>query len=130
MEQRTDLHARITWSILDRSKTKSLLCVTRSNLRKIVASISRHCKFGSHALRLGLQYNDYCRSCPNINMEESTLPMTLTILGPSIFDGPSELLCEPLRLDHLKCNLILHEDNTHHFSDRFIVQLSIALLFF
>lgn len=39
---------------------------------KQVAAISGHCNFGLHASRLGIQHNNYCRSCQNIDIEEST----------------------------------------------------------
>lgn len=48
------------------------MCLYTKIIRKSAVVVSRH-KFGSHALRLELQYNDFCKSFHNIDMEISTL---------------------------------------------------------
>ncbi|GBP05118.1 hypothetical protein EVAR_72432_1 [Eumeta japonica] len=38
-----------------------------------VSVITGHCTFGNHARRLGLPYNDFCRSCHDEEEEETVL---------------------------------------------------------
>ncbi|GBP12125.1 hypothetical protein EVAR_71694_1, partial [Eumeta japonica] len=50
----------------------------------------RHCTFRDHARRLGLPYNDFCRSCHDEDEEETVLHLhgTCRVLG-----GTSLILC-------------------------------------
>ncbi len=60
------------WPTLDGFKKGFLLHLTRSKLKKLVATVPGRCRFDPHAYRLGIQHHDYCRSCQNIDMVETT----------------------------------------------------------
>lgn len=55
--------ARSLWSVYDRRRTLSLVKLSRSDARTISGIITGHCAIGTHAERLRIPHNDYCRSC-------------------------------------------------------------------
>jgi ribonuclease HI len=63
--------ARQVWPKLDWSRTKTLISLERRSLSNIVGILTGHCILGEHARRMGLQYNDFCRSCGEVEEEES-----------------------------------------------------------
>ena len=63
--------SRILWPNLDHKRTLFLLSLNRERLRSMIELLTGHCRFGRHASRLGLTYNDYCRSCHDLEEEET-----------------------------------------------------------
>lgn len=63
--------ARTLWPRIDQRRTNILTRFARTRLRNLVAVITGHCAMGNHARRLGLPYNDYCRSCQDAEEEET-----------------------------------------------------------
>jgi len=51
--------------------TKTLLQCSREDIFTLLNALTGHCLIGTHALRLGLSYHDFCRSCKQIDEEES-----------------------------------------------------------
>ncbi|KAI8115864.1 hypothetical protein CVS40_11986 [Lucilia cuprina] len=62
---------RVLWPQMDPQRSKYLLGLQRPQLSRLISIITGHCKFGNHARRIGLPFNDYCMSCQNENEEET-----------------------------------------------------------
>ncbi|GBP11403.1 hypothetical protein EVAR_71480_1 [Eumeta japonica] len=67
-----------------------------------VSVITGHCTFGNHARRLGLPYNDFCRSCHSEEEEETVLHLigtcrALMITVLNFFRGSSMTCLNCLR---------------------------------
>ena len=54
---------RQIWPRYDLKRSSYLLSLNRKNLSTLVAVLTGHCLIGEHAKRLGIAYNDFCRSC-------------------------------------------------------------------
>jgi len=52
-------------------RTKTLLQCSREDISTLLNALTGHCLIGTHALRLGLSHHDFCRSCKQIDEEES-----------------------------------------------------------
>lgn len=63
--------SRNLWPQIDRRRTGELIRMHRPHMRIIISVITGHCPFGNHARRLGLPYNDFCRSCRDEEEEET-----------------------------------------------------------
>ena len=63
--------ARKTWPSYNLKRTTSLLSFRRTDLSNLVGVLTGHCLIGQHALRLGREANDCCRSCKCPDEEES-----------------------------------------------------------
>ena len=63
--------SRQTWQEWNMSRTCRLLKFKRNDIRTLVGVLTGHCLIGRHASRLGAPYNDYCRSCQEVEEEET-----------------------------------------------------------
>ena len=63
--------ARQVWPKLDLIRSNTLISLRRKVLRTVVGILTGHCLFGEHAKRLGLEVNDFCRSCMDEEEEET-----------------------------------------------------------
>jgi ribonuclease HI len=63
--------ARQVWPKLDSERTNSLISLRRGTVGTVVGVLTGHCLFGEHAKRLGLEANDFCRSCMDEEEEET-----------------------------------------------------------
>ena len=63
--------AKQVWPKLDLARSKTLISLRRGVLRTVVGILTGHCLFGEHAKRLGLEANDFCRSCMDEEEEET-----------------------------------------------------------
>lgn len=62
---------RLTWPEWNMGRTKRLLQLNRKDVRSLIGVLTGHCLIGRHASRLGAPYHDYCRSCQEVEEEES-----------------------------------------------------------
>ena len=63
--------ARLLWPRMDSHKTSYILGLNRIYLSALLSVLTGHSKFGNHARRIGIPYNDFCRSCQNEEEEET-----------------------------------------------------------
>ncbi|OFC59623.1 hypothetical protein BBW68_14995 [Candidatus Erwinia dacicola] len=63
--------SRLTWQEWSVSRTNRLLKFKRNDIRTLIGVLTGHCLIGRHASRLGVPYNDYCRSCQEVEEEET-----------------------------------------------------------
>lgn len=70
-EGNTSSKARLVWPMLDYKRTKCLLSLDRPAVRTLIGVLTGHCLIGTHANRLGLFSNDFCRSCRDEDEEEN-----------------------------------------------------------
>ena len=68
----TCVESRKIWPMMEEQRTIQLLKLPRNHLRNLIGIITGHWPFGEHARRLGLPYNDFCRSCKDVEEEETT----------------------------------------------------------
>jgi len=64
-------NSRLTWPNYNSKRTKALLQCSREDISTLLNALTGHCLIGTHALRLGLSNHDFCRSCKQIDEEES-----------------------------------------------------------
>jgi len=64
-------NSRLTWPNCNSKRTKTLLQCSREDISTLVNALTGHCLIGTHAVRLGLSNHDFCRSCKQIDEEES-----------------------------------------------------------
>ena len=67
----TSSTSRQTWQEWSVSRTNRLKKFKRNDIRTLVGVLTGHCLIGRHASRLGVPYNDYCRSCQEVEEEET-----------------------------------------------------------
>ena len=92
---------RQTWPSLTRRRTIDLLSLNRRSIQLTTSVLTGHCALGKHAERLGLPFNDYCRSCGSEEEEETVLHLMcqcpalarkrLTTLGAAFFPSLTSL---------------------------------------
>ena len=63
--------ARQIWPRYDLRRSKYLLALERKRLSTLVSVLTGHCLIGEHARRLGINSNDFCRSCGDEKEVES-----------------------------------------------------------
>ena len=63
--------ARQTWPNIDPKRSTQLISANRKSISTVSNVLTGHCILGRHAARLGLPYNDYCRSCDSEEEEET-----------------------------------------------------------
>jgi ribonuclease HI len=63
--------AKQVWPKLDLRRSKALISLGKRDVGLVVGILTGHCLFGEHARRLGLQTNDFCRSCMDEEEEET-----------------------------------------------------------
>ena len=63
--------SRSIWPQYDHLRSNYILGLPRRQLRILVATVTGHWVAGAHARRLGLPYNDFCRSCLDEEEEET-----------------------------------------------------------
>lgn len=63
--------ARLLWPSFDGRRTMQLINRDRKSVSRLVALITGHWTLGRHASRLGLPFNECCRSCGDREREET-----------------------------------------------------------
>jgi len=64
-------NSRLTWSNYNSKRTKTLLQCSREDISTLLNALTGHGLIGTHAHSLGLSSHDFCRSCKQIDEEES-----------------------------------------------------------
>jgi len=64
--------SRLTWPNYNPNKKKTLLQCNWKDISTTINALTGHCLLETHVRRLGLSNHDYCRSCKQIDEEEST----------------------------------------------------------
>jgi len=60
-------NSRLTWPNYNSKRTKTLLQCSREDISTLLNALKGHCLIGTHALRMGLSYHDFCRSCKQLD---------------------------------------------------------------
>ena len=64
-------NARLTWPVWNTKRTKELLTLNRRELALAIGVFTGHLLIGTHAERLAVAHNDFCRSCEDEEEPES-----------------------------------------------------------
>ena len=63
--------SRQKWPDYNLKRTRSILERNRRDISRLIAMLTGHSTIGKHARRLGLQYNERCRSCDALGGEDT-----------------------------------------------------------
>jgi len=64
-------NSRLTWPNYNLKRTKTLLQCNREDISTLLNALSGHCLQGTHTHRQRVSNHDYCRSCKQMEKEES-----------------------------------------------------------
>lgn len=59
------------WPSYDKNRTENLIKLSRRDIARTVAVLTGHWPIGEHAARLGIPFNEHCRSCGEQNEKET-----------------------------------------------------------
>lgn len=62
-----------TWPTYDKNKSNNLLLLSRKDIARATAIYTGHWPVGEHAARLGIPYNQSCRSCKDPSEKETVV---------------------------------------------------------
>jgi len=65
--------AQKTWPTFDRNRIDELIRMTRKNVARVVAVYTGHWPIGTHASKMGIPFNESCRSCGDAQERETPL---------------------------------------------------------
>lgn len=68
--------SKLFWPERNTKKTRALLNLNRSSLRKLIGLLTGHCLLGKHAKYMGLTNDDECRFCNDISSTEDVIHIT------------------------------------------------------
>ena len=94
-------NSRHIWPHMNLTRSRNLLEFTRSEVSLLISVLTGHCLIGDYAKKLQFKFNDYCRSCNDVEERETIKHLLCdcpalcvrrrSILGAYAFTSTSEL---------------------------------------